>query len=363
MNGKFQSFAIVIGGLALVLPVQADPPVYSNSSNHPAPARPVPRTFTGVSDAGYRGNTGYRGGGYSGVSPAYRPPSVQRYGAAPTYPGGQRFSSMTPLYRSPQFQNFGSARTYSGGQRFSSRSRADRDMAWRQMFPRNVQRRSSTVTINGSRAPAESSMRNVAPVTSNTSTGTFQNTRSGTSSQLTGVNRTGTSTTQDRVFARRSQNWQPNWDRSCDHFWRGHVCRFINNSWVIFDFGFYPWWPIGYPFDYAYGYDYYPYPYAYGYDPGYYGYDGGYPDGDYSYGQGDAYGQDGYQAPDQYVQDDSPVAAAQERLSRMGYYHGKIDGLFGPETQHAVRAFQSDHGLSPTGYLTMDTRRALGLGG
>ena len=363
MNGKFQSFAIVIGGLALVLPVQADPPVYSNSSNHPAPARPAPRAFTGVSDAGYRGNTGYRGGGYSGVSPAYRPPSVQRYGAAPTYPGGQRFSSMTPLYRSPQFQNFGSARTYSGGQRFSSRSRADRDMAWRQMFPRNVQRRSSTVTINGSRAPAESSMRNVAPVTSNTSTGTFQNTRSGTSSQLTGVNRTGTSTTQDRVFARRSQNWQPNWDRSCDHFWRGHVCRFINNSWVIFDVGFYPWWPIGYPFDYAYGYDYYPYPYAYGYDPGYYGYDGGYPDGDYSYGQGDAYGQDGYQAPDQYVQDDSPVAAAQERLSRMGYYHGKIDGLFGPETQHAVRAFQSDHGLSPTGYLTMDTRRALGLGG
>jgi Putative peptidoglycan binding domain len=356
MNRKFQWLAIAIGGLALVPALQADPPVNGNGSNHPAPARPAPRSFSGVS------NAGYRGGGYNGMNSAYRTP-VQRYGGAPVYPGGQRFSAMSPAYRSPQFQNFGSARTYPGGQRFSSMPRTDRDMAWRQMFPRNVQPRSNTVTINGARASAGSTMTNVGPTTTSTGTGSFQNTRSGNFSQPTGVNRTRT-TTQNHVFARRSADWQSNWDRSCDHFWRGHLCRFVNNSWVVFDFGFIPWWPVGYPFDYGYGYgDYYPYPYAY--DPGYYGYDSGYPGGDYYNGQGDAYAQDGgYQAPEQpYVQDDSPVAAAQERLSRMGYYHGKIDGVFGPETQRAVRAFQSDHGLNPTGYLTMDTRRALGLGG
>ena len=353
MNGKFQWLAIAIGGLALVTAVQADPPVYGNGSNHPAPARPAPRAFTGVSDAGYRG------GGHSGAAPAYRPPAVQRYGGAQVYPGGQRFSAMSPAYRSPQFQNFGGTRAYSGGQRSSSMPRADRDMAWRQMFSRNVQPRSN----GGSTATSTATTGNNFSAPTSSRSGSFQNTRSGNFSQPTGVNRTRTTTTQNRVFARRSANWQPSWDRSCDHFWRGHLCQFVNNSWVIFDFGFFPWWPIGYPFDYGYGYDYYPYPYAY--DPGYYGYDGGYADGDYSYGQGDAYAQDGgYQAPDQqYVQDDSPVAAAQERLARMGYYHGKIDGVFGPETQHAVRAFQRDHGLSPTGYLTMDTRRALGLGG
>jgi Putative peptidoglycan binding domain len=355
MNGKFQWLVIAIGGLALAGQAHANPPVYGNSSNsnHPAPARPAPRAFTGVSNAGYRG-----------MAPAYRQPAMQRYGGAPVY-SGQRFSSMTPLSRSPQFQNFGSARAYSDRQRFSSMATTDRDMAWRQMFPRNVQPRSNTLTINGSRAPADSTVRNVAPATTRTGTGSFQNTRSGSFSQPTGVNRARSSTTQNHVFARRSATWQPNWDRSCDHFWRGHLCRFVNNSWVVFDFGFIPWWSVGYPFDYGYGYDYYPYPYAY--DPGYYGYGG---DGDYYYGQGDgygqndAYGQNGYQAPsDQYVQDDSPVAAAQERLARMGYYHGKIDGAFGPETQRAVQAFQRDHALNPTGYLTMDTRRALGLDG
>jgi hypothetical protein len=286
---------------------------------------------------------------------------MQRYGGgAPVYSGSQRFSSVSPAYRSPQFQNFGSARAYSGGQRFSSLATRDRDMAWRQMFSRNIQPRSNTVTINGSRAPTESTVRNVAPATTSTGTGTFQNRRSGSFAQPTGVNGTRASTTQNHVFARRSADWQRNWDRNCDHFWRGHLCRFVNDSWVVFEFGFIPWWPVGYPFDSYYGYDYYPYPYSY--DPGSYGYGYG-DDGDYYYGQGDTYGQDGYQAPsDQYVQDDSPVASAQERLARMGYYHGKIDGVFGPETQRAVRAFQQDHGLNPTGYLTMDTRRALGLG-
>ena len=133
---------------------------------------------------------------------------------------------------------------------------------------------------------------------------------------------------------------------------------------MIFNIGFYPWWPIGYPYDYYYGYGYYPYgygydPYAYGYgygyDPGYSGY--GYDDGSY-YGGG-AYGGGAY--GDQ--SGDSSVAAAQERLAQMGYYRGQIDGVFGPETQRALRAFQRDRGLDESGYLTQETRNALGLRG
>src|SRR6266487_1892985 len=132
---------------------------------------------------------------------------------------------------------------------------------------------------------------------------------------------TSVTTTSNHVFATRSADWQSGWDRTCDHWWNGHRCRFINNSWFIFDFGFTPWY--GYPYDYyPYDYSYYPY----GYDPSFY-------DGDYygqggydSYGQGgyDSYGQDGY---DSYGQNaDSSVAAAQERLARQGYYRGRIDG-------------------------------------
>ena len=58
---------------------------------------------------------------------------------------------------------------------------------------------------------------------------------------------------------------------------------------------------------------------------------------------------------------DSSVAAAQERLSKQGYYRGQIDGVFGPETRRAILRYQSDHGLGATGYLTMETRQSLGL--
>ena len=113
---------------------------------------------------------------------------------------------------------------------------------------------------------------------------------------------------------------------------------------MIFDLGFYPWWPYGYPNDY-YAYNYY---YPYQYDPGVY-------EGDY----GDYYGQGAYGSSDEYA--DSTVAAAQEQLAGQGYYRGEIDGIFGPETQRAVVRYQSDHGLRATGSLNPDTLRALGL--
>jgi hypothetical protein len=160
----------------------------------------------------------------------------------------------------------------------------------------------------------------------------------------TDTRRLSSTNTTSHIYARRSADWQQNWDRSCDHWWRGHRCRFVNNTWIIFDLGFTPWY--GYPYDY-YASSYYPY----GYDAGYY--DSGYYDSGY-YGQGDYYSSDQYDA--------STVAAAQEQLARQGYYRGPIDGIFGRGTRRALIRYQSDNGLRVTGDLTSDTLELLGLG-
>ncbi|MGF1679281.1 MAG: peptidoglycan-binding protein [Candidatus Methylacidiphilales bacterium] len=55
------------------------------------------------------------------------------------------------------------------------------------------------------------------------------------------------------------------------------------------------------------------------------------------------------------------VHAAQRQLQRMGYHCGPADGVFGRDTRAAVRAFQYDHGLRPTGTLNTATLRRLGL--
>jgi peptidoglycan hydrolase-like protein with peptidoglycan-binding domain len=49
-------------------------------------------------------------------------------------------------------------------------------------------------------------------------------------------------------------------------------------------------------------------------------------------------------------------------LARAGYYHGQIDGVLGPETRHALVRYQSAKGLEPSGNLTPDTLRSLGMG-
>ncbi len=98
--------------------------------------------------------------------------------------------------------------------------------------------------------------------------------------------------------------------------------RFVSNRFVFIDtFGF----PFFYPYPY---YGYYPYGYyPYGYDNNYYG-DSGY---GYSYGNG------------------SSVVELQRRLARAGYYHGAIDGIMGPATRRAMRAYERDHNQSAYG--------------
>ena len=104
-----------------------------------------------------------------------------------------------------------------------------------------------------------------------------------------------------------------------DHF--NHFNHF-NNVVFIGDFGF-PWW---------WGWGWGP---SWGWGSGYpYGYYGGYNYGGYGsgYGYSDSSG--------------SRVADLQSRLASAGYYHGAIDGIMGPATRRAIRAYERDHGYA-----------------
>ena len=88
------------------------------------------------------------------------------------------------------------------------------------------------------------------------------------------------------------------------------------NEFVFVDsFGF-PFWGWGWGWGYPYGY-YGGYGYGYPYGYGGYGYQ--------SYGNG------------------SSVVQLQRRLARAGYYHGAIDGIMGPATRRAIRAYERTH--------------------
>jgi hypothetical protein len=106
-------------------------------------------------------------------------------------------------------------------------------------------------------------------------------------------------------------------------------------------FGFYgyPWWP--------WWWDYYGY-----YYPGaYYGYNGG--DGGY-YASSDPPSNSGsgsYQF--------NNTRAVQAALAWRGFYNGRIDGVMGPETRSAIRAFQRQQGLPETGEIDSNLTKAL----
>ena len=93
--------------------------------------------------------------------------------------------------------------------------------------------------------------------------------------------------------------------------------RFNNFNQVIFigDFGF-PWW------------------WGWGWGP-WWGGSWGYPYGYYGgYGSGYGYGDSSR----------SRVAELQRRLAQAGYYHGAIDGIMGPATRRAIRAYERHNG-------------------
>ena len=55
------------------------------------------------------------------------------------------------------------------------------------------------------------------------------------------------------------------------------------------------------------------------------------------------------------------IAEVQRQLMSRGYYQGRVDGRHGRRIEHAVRDFQLQLGLPPTGHLDTSTLNALGL--
>lgn len=47
----------------------------------------------------------------------------------------------------------------------------------------------------------------------------------------------------------------------------------------------------------------------------------------------------------------SENVGVQQRLANLGFYHGELDGLIGPQTREAIAAFQARTGLPATGQL------------
>lgn len=98
---------------------------------------------------------------------------------------------------------------------------------------------------------------------------------------------------------------------------------------------------LGYPY---YSYSYWPYS-TYGYYP--YGSYGDYPYS-YSYYSEPAYG-------------DNVGAEVQRRLAELGYYHGVIDGIIGPQTRAAIAAYESTHNLVVDGAISPRLLNRMGL--
>jgi hypothetical protein len=94
-------------------------------------------------------------------------------------------------------------------------------------------------------------------------------------------------------------------------------------------------------------------PFAYGdtysYDSPYYGYND-YNDGAYYAGQ---------YSPAEARPSQETIVAVQKELAKLGYYHGPIDGLIGPQTERAISWFQSIDQLSVTGQIDDPTLKAL----
>ena len=70
-----------------------------------------------------------------------------------------------------------------------------------------------------------------------------------------------------------------------------------------------------------------------------------------------------YAAADLYKRGSSgaTVREIQTRLKNWGYYFGAVDGIYGSQTEKAVRYFQSKNGLSVDGQVGNQTLAALGM--
>ncbi|MEY5025108.1 MAG: hypothetical protein RLZZ244_636 [Verrucomicrobiota bacterium] len=58
---------------------------------------------------------------------------------------------------------------------------------------------------------------------------------------------------------------------------------------------------------------------------------------------------------------ENQVAQVQAALQQRKYYHGRVDGIFGPATEAAIRAYQLDRSLRVTGKIDATLLSDLGL--
>jgi Putative peptidoglycan binding domain len=92
----------------------------------------------------------------------------------------------------------------------------------------------------------------------------------------------------------------------------------------------------------------YDYPF-YGHDYPYYGY----------YDNNAADHSDGQFSAAEATSSQGTIIAVQQKLTQLGYYHGQVDGLIGPQTERAIRWFQSVDKLPVTGQINDPTLKAL----
>jgi peptidoglycan hydrolase-like protein with peptidoglycan-binding domain len=69
-----------------------------------------------------------------------------------------------------------------------------------------------------------------------------------------------------------------------------------------------------------------------------------------------------YASPQPPALSQDMIVQVQSRLQQAGKYHGRIDGQWGPATEAAVRSYQQQHNLNPTGQLDGNTLAALNWG-
>jgi hypothetical protein len=127
-----------------------------------------------------------------------------------------------------------------------------------------------------------------------------------------------------------------------------HRHHSYSNISIGFGFSSYPYGGYGYYPGSYYGY------YPYGYRSSYYPYGYSY----YPY----TYGYSSYRPVYRGQSASANVAVrVQERLARAGYYHGAIDGVIGPETRRAIRAYERAHNLRVDGVISDQLLGTMGL--
>jgi hypothetical protein len=129
-----------------------------------------------------------------------------------------------------------------------------------------------------------------------------------------------------------------------------HRHHSYSNISIGFGFSSYPYGGYGYYPGSYYGY------YPYGYRSSYYPYGYGYSYYPYTYGYSS------YRPVYRGQSASANVAVrVQERLARAGYYHGAIDGVIGPETRRAIRAYERAHNLRVDGVISDQLLGTMGL--